>query len=241
METTLSYEPIDGGYLNVVEHWGSDQKIVDCARVSYDRGEREQKRSTEDFLKQLYALGHHTPFEQCGMTFKVKTPLFVWRQWIRHRLASVNEVSERYSESDLDFYVPEDWRVPADTPDEVRREIRNRQRALHQNLKDFYRYLRENKVPRELARIDLPLSKFTTAYWSANLREIFHFLKLRLDPAAQLEIRKYAEGMLFQVQYYYPLAVKAFLAEEGELAKRYLSTIDFTALPPELRGSHVDR
>lgn len=238
MEYLISCEPLEGGELAVVDKWGSDQKIVDCARVSYDRGEREQKRSTEVFLKQLYELGHHTPFEQCGLTFKVKTPIFVWRQWIRHRLASVNEVSERYSESDLDFYEPVEWRVPKDTPDDVRREICQRQRAIHQNLKDFYRYLRDHKVPRELARIDLPLSKFTTAYWTANLREVFHFLKLRLDPAAQLEIRKYAEGMLYQVQYFYPLAVKAFFSAEGELAKRYLTTIDFEALPPELRGNH---
>ena len=218
MDYLLSCEPLDGGLLAVVDYWGDDQKIVDCARVSYDRGEREQKRTTENFLKSLYSLGHHTPFEQCGMTFKVKVPLFVWRQWIRHRLASVNEVSERYSESDLDFYEPDDWRVPEDTTNDVREEIRNRQCELHRKMKDFYRYLREKKVPRELARIDLPLSKFTTAYWSANLREIFHFLKLRLEPAAQLEIRKYAEGMLFQAQYFYPLAVKAFLSEEGELA-----------------------
>lgn len=239
MDIIISCEPLNGGSLAVVDKWGTDQKIVDCARVSYDRGEREQTRSTEDMLKQLYALGHHTPFEQCGMTFKVKTPLFVWRQWIRHRIASVNEVSERYSESDLDFYEPDNWRVPAGTPLEIEEEIRTKQREIHEQIKNFYRYLREQKVPRELARIDLPLSKFTTAYWSANLREIFHFLKLRLDPAAQLEIRKYAEGMLFQVQYFYPLAVKAFLSEEGELAKRYLCTIDFEALPPELRGSHV--
>lgn len=221
MQTTLRCEPISGGYLTVVEHWGSDQKIVDSARVSYDRGEREQKRSTEEFLNTLYALGHHTPFEQCGMTFKVKTPIFVWRQWIRHRLASVNEVSERYSESDLDFYEPNDWRVPDDTPDSVRHEILMRQRAIHESIKDFYLYLREHKVPRELARMDLPLSKFTTAYWTANLREIFHFLKLRLHASAQLEIRKYAEGMLFQVQYCYPLAVKAFLSKEREIAKTY--------------------
>lgn len=231
MESLLSCEPLDGGQLAVVDYWGTDQKIVDCARVSYDRGEREQKKSTEDFLKQLYALGHYTPFEQCGLTFKVKVPIFVWRQWIRHRLASVNEVSERYSESDLDFYEPNDWRVPDGTDGDVLREICQRQRAIHRNLKDFYRYLRDHNVPRELARIDLPLSKFTTAYWSANLREVFHFLKLRLEPAAQLEIRKYAEHMLFQVQYFYPLSVKAFLTEEGELAKRYLGTVDLDVLP----------
>ena len=230
MEPKLTYEPFEGGYLSVVDVLGDDQKIVDCARISYDRGEREQKRSTEEILKTLYSLGHHTPFEQCSMTFKVRTPIFVWRQWIRHRLASVNEVSERYSEADLDFYEPENWRLPPETPESVVNEIQMRQRAIHRNLKDFYCYLRDQKVPRELARIDLPLAKYTTAYWTANLREIFHFLKLRLPNNAQYEIRKYAEGMLFQVQYFYPLAVKAFLATEGELAKQYLHTVDLDAL-----------
>ena len=205
---------IDDGYVQLVEKWGSDQKIVDCASVSY--GER-QKTPTDLFIDNLYRLGHMTPFEQAGVTVKIECPIFVWRQWIRHRLASVNEISERYTESKCKFFSPVVWRTKGgvELSDEDILELDRETSLLHQHMERVYRRRLELGVTRELARIDLPLSKYTTAYWTANLREVFHLLKLRLDKSAQFETREYAFGLAMVVRNVFPCSFKAFVKYEG--------------------------
>ena len=205
---------IDDGCVQLIEKWGSDQKIVNCASVSY--GER-QKTPTESFIDNLYKLGHMTPFEQAGFTVKIECPIFVWRQWIRHRLASVNEISERYTESNCKFFTPLVWRTKGgvELSDEDILELDRETALLHQHIERVYRRRLELGVTRELARIDLPLSKYTTAYWTANLREVFHLLKLRLDNAAQKETRDYAIGLALIVQNLFPYSFSAFLKYEN--------------------------
>jgi thymidylate synthase (FAD) len=220
---------LDHGFVRVVDYMGDDAAIVQAARVSYGRG---TKRVQEDagLIRYLMRHRHTTPFEMCEIKFHVKLPIFVARQWIRHRTASVNEYSARYSILDKEFYIPspENLAAQATINRQGRGELLDGEEAsevldlLRSDADRCYAHyasmLNEGEeadpgrrgLARELARMNLTLNTYTQWYWKTNLHNLFHFLSLRADSHAQYEIRVYAEVMLRMTEAWVPIASAAF-------------------------------
>ncbi len=260
----ILYEAIpvlDHGFIRVVDYMGDDAAIVQAARVSYGRG---TKRVSEDqgLINYLMRHRHTTPFEMCEIKYHVKLPIFVARQWIRHRTANVNEYSARYSILDNEFYVP--------APDKLATQATtNRQGrgaviagAAAQRVLDLLRgdaerayagyaeLLNEDAagrprdpswpgLARELARMNLSLNFYTQWYWKIDLYNLLHFLALRADPHAQYEIRAYAEAMLDTVKRWVPLAYEAFL--EYRMNAATISATGLQVIRRMLAGERVDQ
>lgn len=233
----MLYKPIpvlDHGFIRVVDYMGDDSSIVQAARVSYGRG---TKKSLQDkgLINYLMRHRHTTPFEMCDIKFHIKLPIFIARQWIRHRTASVNEYSARYSILSNEFYVPErvnlsaqsttnkqgrsDDELPDDVADKVLALIKEDSEKCYRhyiemmNEDDQGNIIDENTVgiTRELARMNLTLNHYTEWYWKINLHNLLHFLALRADSHAQYEIRVYAQAMLDVVKAWVPYAYEAFV------------------------------
>lgn len=233
-ELYQTFPCLDKGFVRLVDYMGDDASIVQAARVSYGKG---TKTVTEDkgLLRYLMRHKHTSPFEMVEFKFHVKLPIFVARQWIRHRTANVNEYSGRYSEMKDEFYVPDlnqirpqsalnkqgraDETLPAETAEQIIDSYKNIQKLLF----DEYSGLLEKDLARELARINLPLSNYTEWYWKIDLHNLFHFLRLRLDTHAQYEIRIYAEAIADIIKQVVPLAYEAF-------SDYILNSISFSAL-----------
>jgi thymidylate synthase (FAD) len=213
---------LDHGFVRVVDYMGSDDSIVQAARVSYGRG---TKRLQEDraLLRYLMRHRHTTPFEMCEIKLHVRVPMDCWRQWIRHRTASVNEYSTRYSEA-IDAAqrtAPGDWRVQTSGNkqgsdgrlDSANGETLSKDEAdLLASARTVYERRLAAGVAREQARKDLPLSTYTEAYWKIDLHNLFNFLALRMDAHAQEEIRQYASTIGANiVAAWCPVAWQAFL------------------------------
>ena len=215
------FQVLDHGFVRLVDYLGGDARIVQSARVSYGEGTKTV-REDKTLIDYLLRNKHTSPFEQVILTFHVKMPIFVARQWIRHRTARLNEISGRYSVMKDEFYVPKPEEVrfqsknnkQGSSQDDVPLELRERiigllqqeQAQTYQN----YEGLLEDGIARELARINLPLSLYTEMYWQIDLNNLFHFLRLRMDWHAQYEIRVYGDAMAKIVQAVSPLAYEAF-------------------------------
>jgi len=215
------YPVLDHGFVRLVDYLGGDARIVQAARVSYGEGTKSY-REDAGLIDYLLRNEHSSPFEQVILTFHVKLPIFVARQWVRHRTARLNEVSGRYSVMKDEFYrpAPEDLAkqssdnkqgrdtAPLDprNAEAVLARFEAGQRAAYAD----YSALVEDGLAREIARINLPLSLYTEWYWQIDLHNLFHFLSLRLDAHAQLEIRKYAETMLEIARRVAPAACSSF-------------------------------
>ncbi|MBN1313701.1 MAG: FAD-dependent thymidylate synthase [Anaerolineae bacterium] len=228
---------LDHGFVYLVDYMGNDEAIEQAARVSYGRGTRSAS-ATRGLIRYLLRHKHTTPFEMVELKFHAKMPIFVARQWIRHRTASVNEYSGRYSILDKEFYIPAPDGVAAQsTGNKQGREAEfdaAQAEAVRQLLIDdavrnyeHYEYMlnddgmgkpvdsSRSMLTRELARMDLTLNYYTQWYWKIDLHNLFHFLKLRMDAHAQYEIREYANAMSRIVRDIVPLAWEAF--EDYEL------------------------
>lgn len=215
------FKVLDYGFVRLVDHMGSDAAIVQAARVSYGEG---TKKVSEDraLIRYLMRQRHTSPFEMVEFKFHVKLPIFVARQWIRHRTASVNEYSGRYSVMKEEFYIPDpkdirfqstvnrQGRAEEEVPDELKRRFIDFLKKTHAASYEEYQHLVKDGLARELARIGLPLSLYTEWYWKIDLHNLFHFLRLRLDPHAQQEIREYAKVVADIVKTVCPLAYEAF-------------------------------
>jgi thymidylate synthase (FAD) len=251
---------LDHGFVRVVDYMGDDGAIVQAARVSYGRGTR---RVNEDrgLIRYLMRHRHTTPFEMCELKLHCKLPIFVARQWIRHRSANVNEASGRYSILDREFYVPapdalgvqstanRQGRAAMVPPDQAARVLEilkedaarcydHYQELLNED--DAGGPLRANEagLARELARINLPVSLYTQWYWKIDLHNLLHFLQLRADPHAQEEIRSYALAIGEVVQRWVPLAWEAFV--DFRLEAMLLSRAEREAVRRMLQGERVD-
>ncbi|MFO7577444.1 MAG: FAD-dependent thymidylate synthase [Pelovirga sp.] len=200
---------LDDGFVRVVDYLGNDASIVQAARVSYGDGTRKVSEDRA-LIRYLLRHQHTTPFEMCSLKLHVRVPMDTWRQWIRHRTASVNEYSTRYSIAiDRAQMTPADaWRIQAQDNkqgssgffDLAQGERLSAQEAqLHELSKQVYQQRLEQGVAREQARKDLPLSTYTEAFWQIDLHNLLHFLALRMDSHAQLEIRRYAEAIGEQI------------------------------------------
>lgn len=221
-----AFPVLDHGFIRVVDYMGDEPAIVQAARVSYGTG---TKIALEDrsLLRYLMRHRHTTPFEMCEIKLHIKLPIFVARQWVRHRTANINEYSARYSIMDREFYVPEVQDIAkqsstnkqgrADGTDDMRAdEIRQIIRSGADRSFDDYELLVADEEPedfgltRELARINLPLSAYTEWYWKVDLHNLLHFMSLRADPHAQKEIRVYAEVVLDIIAAWMPNVAEAF-------------------------------
>jgi thymidylate synthase (FAD) len=247
---------LDHGFVRVIDYMGDDSAIVQAARVSYGRGTR---RVQEDagLIRYLMRHRHTTPFEMCEIKFHVKLPIFVARQWIRHRTASVNEISARYSILDKEFYLPapENLAAQAVINRQGRGDVLEGAEAAYvldtlksdaeRTYASYAAMLNEGNnadpsrqgLARELARMNLTLNTYTQWYWKTNLHNLFHFLSLRADPHAQYEIRVYADEMMRMVDAWVPVAAAAF--RDYRLGAVTLSAQMVTAVKRMLAGEAV--
>ncbi|MBW7887959.1 MAG: FAD-dependent thymidylate synthase [Bacteroidetes bacterium] len=263
------FKVLDDGFIRVVDYMGSDESIVQAARVSYGKG---TKKVSEDrgLIRYLLRHQHTTPFEMCEIKFHVRVPMDCWRQWIRHRTANVNEYSTRYSLA-IDASQKtssEEWRLQskdnkqgsegfADTA--LGAKLTVQEEELQNLSRKIYTERVELGIAREQARKDLPLSTYTEAYWKVDLHNLLHFLWLRMDAHAQYEIRSYAKTIGEQiVAKWVPIAWQAFLdykvhasslslmeieiikaINSGNPAAGIIKAREFGLLPPE--GEEIKR
>ncbi|OWJ76302.1 MULTISPECIES: FAD-dependent thymidylate synthase [Haematobacter] len=247
----LAHEVLDHGFVRVVDYMGDDAAIVQAARVSYGAGTKAT-RDDAGLIRYLMRHWHSTPFEMCEVKLHVKLPIFVARQWIRHRTANVNEYSGRYSILDREFYIP----APEHLAAQSRKNHQGRDQVLEGEeaervlslLKedagrayDHYEAMLSEEgqqgLARELARMNLPANIYTQWYWKTDLHNLFHFLRLRADSHAQYEIRVYADAICRIVADWVPHAYAAF--EDYRMGAVQLSAKGVDVLQRRLRGETV--
>ncbi len=260
----LMYSPIpilDHGFIRVVDYMGDDGAIVQAARVSYGRGTR---RVSDDrgLIRYLMRNRHTSPFEMCEIKLHVKLPIFVARQWVRHRTASVNEYSARYSILDREFYIPSieviaeqsssnrqgrGDQIPSDQAAQVQALLHDDAHQLYDHYEELLNEGHVNEsydkdrpgLARELARVNLSLNYYTQWYWKIDLHNLLHFLSLRADSHAQYEIRAYAEAVLETiVKPWVPLTYEAFC--DYRLNSQMLSEQALSVVRSMVAGNHED-
>ncbi len=251
---------LDHGFVRVIDYMGDDGAIVQAARVSYGRGTRKVSED-EGLIRYLMRHRHTTPFEMCEIKYHVKLPIFVARQWIRHRMANVNEYSARYSILDREFYLPAPEHLAAQSASnrqgrgeildggeaamvlEMLREdaarCHDHYLAMLNESEDGARDPARLGLARELARMNLTLNTYTQWYWKTDLHNLLHFLSLRADAHAQYEIRAYAEVMLKTVEAWVPMAARAF--RDYRLGAVTFSAPMLAALRRILAGEQVEQ
>lgn len=260
----ILYEPLpvlDHGFVRVIDYMGNDEAIVQAARVSYGKGTK-QITNDRGLIRYLMRHWHTTPFEMCEIKYHVKLPIFVARQWIRHRTANVNEYSARYSVLDKEFYIPQPEQLAAQstTNRQGREQTLSQEDAaavmdiLREDAERNYQHydwmLNEDTdgnlvdeersgVARELARINLTLNTYTQWYWKIDLHNLMHFLRLRADSHAQYEIQVYAKAMLETMKCWVPLAHEAFT--DYRLGAANLSAGALSVVRRMLGGESVDQ
>ena len=212
---------LDKGFVRLVDSMGGDGAIVQAARVSYGKGTREISED-RGLIRYLMRHRHSTPFEMVELKFHAKMPIFVARQWVRHRTANINEYSLRYSEARDEFYIPDQesiryqskmnkqGRELVDVPGDLKEKVISFFHEISERAFSVYSELNEAGITRELARAILPVNLYTEWYWKNDLRNIFHFLQLRSHSSAQYEIRVYADAIATIVKRVAPLAYEAF-------------------------------
>ena len=256
------YKPIevlDHGFIRVIDYMGDDSSIVQSARVSYGKGTKKISND-KGLIKYLMRHRHSTPFEMCEIKFHIKLPIFIARQWIRHRTANVNEYSARYSILDKEFYIPSaenlaarsainnQGRGDALTDDEASNVIQILKKDAEQTYSNYETLLNESSegniidesksgIARELARMNLTLNTYTQWYWKIDLNNLLHFLALRADDHAQYEIRVYADAMLDIVKKWVPLTYEAF--EDYRIGGTELSAKEVNLMRKLLKGEKV--
>lgn len=216
------FRVLDDGFVRVIDYMGSDAAIVQAARVSYGTGTK-QVHEDRGLIRYLLRHWHTTPFEMCEIKLHVRVPMDCWRQWIRHRTANINEYSTRYSVAidAAQTTAPDAWRLQAGGNRQgsagmvdaaTGGALSAEERELQDRARAVYEHRLALDVAREQARKDLPLATYTEAYWKADLHNLLHFLRLRMDPHAQLEIRQYAEVIGKEVvSRWCPMVWEAFL------------------------------
>ena len=251
-----AYDVLDHGFIRVIDYMGDDAAICQAARVSYGKGTKSVQNDT-GLIRYLMRHWHSTPFEMCEIKLHVKLPVFVARQWIRHRTANVNEYSARYSILDREFYIPEPDKLAAQsvinnqgrgealTGDEAARVLEILKGDAAQTYDHYAEMIGDvdadgnakNGLARELARMNLPANIYTQWYWKVDLHNLFHFLRLRADSHAQYEIRVYADAICKVVADWVPAAYGAF--EDYRMGGATLSGKALDCLRRMLKGEEV--
>ena len=251
---------LDHGFIRVIDYMGDDSSIVQSARVSYGKGTKKVS-TDEGLIRYLMRHWHSTPFEMCEIKYHVKLPIFIARQWIRHRTANVNEYSARYSILDKEFYIPAKEQLSAqatnnrqgrgelitgDQADEVLKILKddavrtydNYEKMLNERFDGTIIDEKKSGLARELARMNLTLNSYTQWYWKTDLLNLMNFLFLRADSHAQYEIRVYAEKMLDTVKKWVPITHAAFL--DYRVGAAHLSSKGLKIVKSMINGNKVN-
>jgi len=250
---------LDHGFIRVIDYMGDDSSIVQSARVSYGKGTKKVS-TDEGLIRYLMRHWHSTPFEMCEIKYHVKLPIFIARQWIRHRTANVNEYSARYSILDKEFYIPAKEQLSAqatnnrqgrgnlitgEQADEVLKILKddavrtydNYEKMLNERFDGTIIDEKKSGLARELARMNLTLNSYTQWYWKTDLLNLMNFLFLRADSHAQYEIRVYAEKMLDTVKKWVPITHAAFL--DYRVGAAHLSSKGLKIVKSMINGNKV--
>jgi len=234
-----AYSVLDHGFVRVVDYMGDDAAICQAARVSYGRGTKSVQND-EGLIRYLMRHWHSTPFEMCEVKLHVKLPVFVARQWIRHRTANVNEYSARYSILDREFYIPEPEALAAQSVvnNQGRGEVLTSAQT-YDHYEEMISQEGQKGLARELARMNLPANIYTQWYWKVDLHNLLHFLRLRADSHAQFEIRVYADEICKLVSDWVPFAYAAF--EDYRLGGATLSSKALDCIKRMIKGEQVTK
>ena len=250
---------LDHGFIRVIDYMGDDSSIVQSARVSYGKGTKKVS-TDEGLIRYLMRHWHSTPFEMCEIKYHVKLPIFIARQWIRHRTANVNEYSARYSILDKEFYIPAKEQLSAQATnnrqgrgelitgeqadevlkilkDDAVRTYENYEKMLNERFDGTIIDEKKSGLARELARMNLTLNSYTQWYWKTDLLNLMNFLFLRADSHAQYEIRVYAEKMLDTVKKWVPITHAAFL--DYRVGAAHLSSKGLKIVKSMINGTKV--
>jgi thymidylate synthase (FAD) len=250
---------LDHGFIRVIDYMGDDSSIVQSARVSYGKGTKKVS-TDEGLIRYLMRHWHSTPFEMCEIKYHVKLPIFIARQWIRHRTANVNEYSARYSILDKEFYIPAKEQLSAQATnnrqgrgklitgqqadevlkilkDDAVRTYENYEKMLNERFDGTIIDEKKSGLARELARMNLTLNSYTQWYWKTDLLNLMNFLFLRVDSHAQYEIRVYAEKMLDTVKKWVPITHSAFL--DYRVGAAHLSSKGLKIVKSMINGNKV--
>ena len=251
---------LDHGFIRVIDYMGDDSSIVQSARVSYGKGTKKVS-TDEGLIRYLMRHWHSTPFEMCEIKYHVKLPIFIARQWIRHRTANVNEYSARYSILDKEFYIPAKDQLSAQATnnrqgrgklitgqqadevlkilkDDAVRTYDNYEKMLNERFDGTIIDEKKSGLARELARMNLTLNSYTQWYWKTDLLNLMNFLFLRADSHAQYEIRVYAEKMLDTVKKWVPITHAAFL--DYRVGATHLSSKGLKIIKSMINGNKVN-
>jgi len=252
---------LDHGFIRVIDYMGDDSSIVQSARVSYGKGTKKVS-TDEGLIRYLMRHWHSTPFEMCEIKYHVKLPIFIARQWIRHRTANVNEYSARYSILDKEFYIPAKEQLSAQATnnrqgrgelitgqqadevlkilkDDAVRTYDNYEKMLNERFDGTIIDEKKSGLARELARMNLTLNSYTQWYWKTDLLNLMNFLFLRGDSHAQYEIRVYAEKMLDTVKKWVPITHAAFL--DYRVGAAHLSSKGLKVIKSMIVGKKVSQ
>jgi thymidylate synthase (FAD) len=250
---------LDHGFIRIIDYMGDDSSIVQSARVSYGKGTKKVS-TDEGLIRYLMRHWHSTPFEMCEIKYHVKLPIFIARQWIRHRTANVNEYSARYSILDKEFYIPSKEQLSAQATnnrqgrgdlitgqqadevlkilkDDAVRTYDNYEKMLNERFDGTIIDEKKSGLARELARMNLTLNSYTQWYWKTDLLNLMNFLFLRGDSHAQYEIRVYAEKMLETVKKWVPITHAAFL--DYRVGAAHLSSKGLKIIKSMINGNKV--
>ena len=250
---------LDHGFIRVIDYMGDDSSIVQSARVSYGKGTKKVS-TDEGLIRYLMRHWHSTPFEMCEIKYHVKLPIFIARQWIRHRTANVNEYSARYSILDKEFYIPAKEQLSAQATnnrqgrgdlitgqqadevlkilkDDAVRTYDNYEKMLNERFDGTIIDEKKSGLARELARMNLTLNSYTQWYWKTDLLNLMNFLFLRGDSHAQYEIRVYAEKMLETVKKWVPITHAAFL--DYRVGAAHLSSKGLKIVKSMINGNKI--
>ncbi|MBO6867336.1 MAG: FAD-dependent thymidylate synthase [Thalassococcus sp.] len=246
-----AYPVLDHGFVRVIDYMGDDNAITQAARVSYGKGTKAVSND-EGLIRYLMRHWHSTPFEMCELKLHVKLPVFVARQWIRHRTANVNEYSARYSILDREFYIPAPEHLAAQSvvnnqgrgealsgeeAERVLRYLRDDAMRCYDHYEEMISQDGQQGLARELARMNLPANVYTQWYWKVDLHNLLHFLRLRADAHAQYEIRVYADEICKLVADWVPYAYKAF--EDYRMGGATLSSTALDCVRRMIKGEEV--
>lgn len=216
------FSVLNSGFIRVIDYMGNDSSIVQAARVSYGQGTKTINQD-EGLIRYLMRHSHTTPFEMCEIKLHIKAPIFVARQWLRHRTASVNEISARYSILSDEFFIPELHNIAKQSINNKQGRSEEFEKNIAEDIQDkinkncnntfelYNEFINKENLAREISRTILPVGTYTEFYWKIDLHNLMHFLKLRVDPHAQKEIRIYAEIILEILQKWVPITYQAFM------------------------------
>lgn len=248
-----AYPVLDHGFVRVIDYMGDDAAICQAARVSYGKGTKSVQND-EGLIRYLMRHWHSTPFEMCELKLHVKLPVFVARQWIRHRTANVNEYSARYSILDREFYIPQPEQLAAQSvinnqgrgealtgaeAERVLDILKGDAARCYDHYEEMISDEGQQGLARELARMNLPANIYTQWYWKVDLHNLLHFLRLRADSHAQYEIRVYADAICKLVADWVPFAYKAF--EDYRMGGAALSAGALDCVRRMLKGEEVTK